>query len=117
MALMSLSLPKNSNDMFGEWLCSFKKYERNLITIGCSAVLWSLWKIRNDCCFNSINRVNATNILLLCCSWLDSWDILQKETSRKILGKEAPLSEELLKRSSIEALVGRLWINVCVIKV
>jgi hypothetical protein len=36
MALMSLSLPKNSNDMFGEWLCSFKKYERNLITIGCS---------------------------------------------------------------------------------
>lgn len=48
MDLASLILPKNSGVMFGDWLCSFKKNDRNLITIGCSAVLWTLWKIRND---------------------------------------------------------------------
>jgi hypothetical protein len=85
MVLDSISLPKNSNDMFGKWLCGFKVCERNLITIGCSAVLWSLWKIRNDCCFNSINLSNAADILFLCCSWLDAWAILQKETPKKIL--------------------------------
>jgi hypothetical protein len=85
MVLDSISLPNNSNDMFGKWLCGFKVYERNLITIGCSAVLWSLWKTRNDCCFNSINLYNAADILFLCCSWLDDWAILQKETPKKIL--------------------------------
>jgi hypothetical protein len=85
MVLGPISLPKSSNDMFGKWLCSFKMHERNLITIGCSVVLWSLWKTRNDSCFNNINLSNAANILLLCCSWLDAWAILQKETPKKIL--------------------------------
>jgi hypothetical protein len=97
MALVSLSLPKNANDMFGLWLCSFKRYERNLITIGCSAVLWSLWKIRNDCCFNNISPSNAANIVLLCCSWLDAWAILQKETSRKMLLEGSSLLRRMVK--------------------
>jgi hypothetical protein len=54
LALTYLSLPKNSNDMFGDWLCSFNKNERNLITIGCSAILWSMWKIRNNYCFSIV---------------------------------------------------------------
>lgn len=42
MVLNFLTLPNNSNAMFGEWLCGFKKNERNLITIGCGAILWTL---------------------------------------------------------------------------
>jgi hypothetical protein len=99
MALTSLSLPKNSNEMFGDWLCSFKRNERNLITIGCSAVLWSLWKNRNDCCFNNINPVNSANIVLLCCFWLDSWAILQKETTKNILGEGSSLIRRIVKET------------------
>jgi hypothetical protein len=97
MALVSLSIPKIANEMFGLWLCSFKKYERNLITIGCSAVLWSLWNIRNDCCFNNISPPNAANIVLLCCSWLDAWAILQKEMSRKMLLEGSSLLRRIVK--------------------
>jgi hypothetical protein len=97
MVVMSLSLPKNANEMFGLWFCNFKKYERNLITIGCSAVLWSLWKTRNDCCFNNITSPNIANIVLLCCSWLDSWAILQKETSRKMLLEGSSLLRRMVK--------------------
>jgi hypothetical protein len=41
----------------------------------------------------------------------------RKKQQERSWGKEAPLSEELLKRSSIEASVGRMWINVYVIKI
>jgi hypothetical protein len=61
--------------MFGEWLCGIKN-ERNLMTIGCVAVLWTLWMVRNDCPFNNKNLVNASNVLLMCCFWLESWVIL-----------------------------------------
>jgi hypothetical protein len=120
MALVSLSLPKNSNDMFGKWLCSFKNHERNLITIGCSAVLWSLWKIRND----QMTAVLTASILLMlltfCFFVVLGWTLglfSRKKHQERSYGKEAPFSEELLKRFSIEALAGRRWINVCATKV
>jgi hypothetical protein len=97
LALTYLSLPKNSNDMFGDWLCSFNKNERNLITIGCSAILWSMWKIRNDCCFNNINPINAADILFLYCFWLDSWAILQKKSTRRTLEEGSSLTKKNAK--------------------
>jgi hypothetical protein len=75
MVLNSLALPNNSNEMFGEWLCGFTK-KRNVITIGCAVVLWTLWMVINDCSFNNKNLVNASNVLLMCCFWLESWVIL-----------------------------------------
>jgi hypothetical protein len=97
MSCPSLTLPKNANDMFGRWLCKFKGHEKNLITVGCSAVLWSLWKHRNDFCFNNISSLNVVNLVFLCCSWLDAWAILQKETSRKMLLEGSSLLRRMVK--------------------
>jgi hypothetical protein len=41
----------------------------------------------------------------------------RKKQQERSWGKEAPLSEELLKRPSTEVSAGRLWINVYVIKI
>ena len=41
----------------------------------------------------------------------------RKKQQKISWGKEAPQSEELLKRPSTEASAGRLWINVYVIKI
>lgn len=43
-----LSIPNNPEEMFSHWLPLFHKDNRNILTVGCSAVLWSLWNIRND---------------------------------------------------------------------
>jgi hypothetical protein len=88
MALVSLSIPKIANEMFGLWLCSFKKYERNLITIGCSAVLWSLWKIRNECCFNNISPLM---LLTLCSYAVHGWmlgQFFRKKCQKRCCWKE-----------------------------
>jgi hypothetical protein len=41
-------MPKDTENMFGEWIYKFKKKSR----VGCSAVLWTIRRIRNDACFN-----------------------------------------------------------------
>lgn len=53
--------------MFDEWLGNFIKKETNLIIVGCSAVLWALWRARNERCFNETNFNDPTNVLFLCC--------------------------------------------------
>lgn len=97
MVLNFLTLPNNSNETFGEWLCGFQKNERNLITIGCGAILWTLWRIRNDCCFNSKNHVNASNVFLMCCFWLDSLTILQKNSTKRKLEEGSSLIRRIAK--------------------
>jgi hypothetical protein len=34
-------------------LDGFSKKHRNLMIVGAGAVLWSIWEIRNDACFNN----------------------------------------------------------------
>jgi hypothetical protein len=53
MALNVHIMPKDTENMFGEWIYKFKKKSR----VGCSAVLWTLWRIRNDTCFNEKNII------------------------------------------------------------
>jgi hypothetical protein len=40
---------------------------------------------------------NAANIVLLCCSWLDAWAVLQKEMSRKMLLEGSSLLRRIVK--------------------
>lgn len=62
-----------------------------MLAVGCGAVLWTLWKIRNDKCFNGKNITKASDIFILCCFWLDSWALNQERDIKKDAGvrKEA----------------------------
>lgn len=48
-----VALPKNVNDLFGDWISRFDKKDKKLILMGCGAVLWVLWKNRNSACFDN----------------------------------------------------------------
>lgn len=103
-------LPKNASEMFGNWLCG-KKIDRHLLAIGCSVVLWTIWKIRNDICFNGRNIMNVTNIFILCCFWLNSWVLNQKEIPIKRLEEGSRLirtiADQVFNHSFCWALVDR----------
>jgi hypothetical protein len=83
--LHPICIPKNPSEMFSHWLHLFNKRDRNLLTVGCSAVLWTLWKIRNEACFEDKRVVNMLDIFILCCFWMNSWILLQKKSARRML--------------------------------
>jgi hypothetical protein len=71
------------------WLCGHKKTDKHLLAIGCSAVLWTIWKIRNDICFKGRNIMNAANIFILCCFWLNPWALIQKDKKVRVVCRSA----------------------------
>lgn len=77
-ALLLHSTPKNADHLFCSWLGRFGKFNRNLITIGCGAILSSIWKVKVDACFNNKVILDPTDVIFLCCYLLDSWALLQK---------------------------------------
>jgi hypothetical protein len=68
--------------MFGDLLGSFNKSNRNMI---------------NEICFNDKMVINLANIFFLCCFWMDSWAIIQKEKQKNMLEAGSNLIRRLAK--------------------
>jgi hypothetical protein len=83
------SIPNSTDDLFGPWINSFNKTEKNLVLFGCGAVIWAIWRSRNDCCFNANLIDDPTNVIFSCCYWIDAWSIRQKKKEKNWWGKEA----------------------------
>jgi hypothetical protein len=79
------SIPSSTDDLFGPWINSFNKTEKNLVLFGCGAVIWAIWRSRNDCCFNANLIDDPTNVIFSCCYWIDTWAIRQKKKERKLV--------------------------------
>jgi hypothetical protein len=73
----------NIEDMFGEWIKSFPKPQRQLVRCGDLVVCWTLWKTRNDVCFNRIVLNDPANVIYRLCSLLTSWAILQRTQDKR----------------------------------
>jgi hypothetical protein len=95
-------IPKNPSEMFSRWLHLFNKRDRNLLKMGCSEVLWTLWKIRNEACVEDKRVVNTLDIFILCCFWMNSWILLQKKRQERCWRKETTISEKRLVISSFK---------------
>jgi hypothetical protein len=87
------STPSNADDLFGPWINSFSKTEKNLVLLGCGAVIWPIWRSRNDCCFNATLIDDPTNVIFSCCYWIDAWSIRRKKKGKNWWSKEASKSE------------------------
>jgi hypothetical protein len=79
------SIPTSVDDMFGSWMDSFNNTVKNLVLFGCGAVIWAIWRCRNDCCFGSGKINDPTNVIFSCCYWLDTWNIRQKKKERNLV--------------------------------
>jgi hypothetical protein len=72
--------------MFGSWLRKFKKKDKHVALVGIAAVLWGLWKTRNNACFRSVKPNDPIAVTNLIGQMISSWAILQvKEENRDAL--------------------------------
>lgn len=80
------STPINLDDCFSRWIKTFPKQDKILVLVGVSAMFWSLWKCRNDMCFNRRVNCDPRTSVKLMCSWIFDWSVLQiKEPDTKLL--------------------------------
>jgi hypothetical protein len=75
--------PESVEDLFEAWIKSFLKNQRNLVLCGAAAICWTLWKTRNDACFNNKKSNYSTNVIYRLCNLLSGWSILQTDQGRR----------------------------------
>jgi hypothetical protein len=85
LALDLTSIPISVDDMFGSWMDRFNNSDKNLALFGCDAVIWAIWRCRNDCCFGSEKINGSTNVIFSYCYWLDTWAIRLKKMERNLV--------------------------------
>ena len=72
--------------IWGDWIQGKDKTTSQLILVGVAAVLWSIWKHRNNACFSQIYPIDPTEIIFCACYWISTWAVLQisDEKRRKL---------------------------------
>lgn len=53
------NIQDNTNELFNTWLKKFHKKEKDLITVGVSAIFWAIWKLRNGVVFDN-NKISKS---------------------------------------------------------
>jgi hypothetical protein len=99
VALNLRSIPKNIKDLYDNWFCKPKDKMAHLVLFGCGALFWAIWRTRNDWCFGKNHLLDPSNIIFLCCFWLDSWAIRQKKKEQRMV----VLGSKLIRKTASEA--------------
>jgi hypothetical protein len=58
-----INKPNSVQHLFGPWLRSFSKKQRNLVVIGVAALCWAIWISRNDLVFNKSQFVSILQVV------------------------------------------------------
>jgi hypothetical protein len=89
IALNLDSIPKNIGEICDRWMNKSKDRISNLLIFGCGAMFWAIWRTRNYWFFGEKILLDPANIIFICCFWLDSWAIRQREKEKRWWSKEA----------------------------
>jgi hypothetical protein len=72
VALNLVEIPRSISILCDKWLSKPKDKIANLILFGCGVLFWAIWRTRNDWCFGDKIMLDLSNVIFLCCFWLDS---------------------------------------------
>jgi hypothetical protein len=87
--------PVDVGHLFGPWLRSFSKKQKNLVLVGMAAFCWALWIIRNDLVFHKSQFKSILQVMFRGTYWIRSWAILSQEDGRVILKEGCRLLETM----------------------
>ena len=80
--------PSSINEMFNNWLLSFRPKDKKQMLVGSSALCWAIWTSRNDMVFDKSPFKTYLQVLFRATYWCRQWALLQKsnEDKEKIKG-------------------------------
>ncbi|PNT64984.1 hypothetical protein BRADI_4g35542v3, partial [Brachypodium distachyon] len=61
----------------------FGKRDRKLVLVGFAAVIWVIWKTRNDACFRNMMPNDPSAVVFAICAMINHWSGLQKSSSQE----------------------------------
>lgn len=85
VSFCAFSLPTNMEDALNSWVFQFSKRERGVVLVGFAAIIWVLWKTRNNACFHNEFPHDPSAVMFTIYSLLDRWDGLQKSEAQEVL--------------------------------
>lgn len=77
--------PNCFQELLDKWLLQFSRRDMKIAIVGVAAILWTLWKTRNDACFRCKWPYDPSSVFFVVCSTIDSWAGLQKAGSQEML--------------------------------
>ena len=91
----NITPPINSTDMFENWLNGVEKKLKAQIRVGTCALLWSIWKCRNDIVFNKGGYPNFLQVVRMVTYWIYEWAFLAPEAQRALINSGCTRLETL----------------------
>lgn len=92
--------PTSVQHLLGGWIKGFRKKDKCLIKVGVAAVMWALWKTRNNSCFRNMRPHDPVAVTNMIGNLVSSWAILQgKEGNRDAINWGAKLFMRLSREA------------------
>jgi len=87
----------NSLEQYWTWVQNILPQAPSMHTVSLAAVVWAIWRTRNNVCFNKKKMRSPSEIVCLICSFLAYWTGLFKEDLKEqvIQGAEVVKSTAL----------------------
>ena len=88
---------RSADHVISEWLKKQGK-QRKILTVGVAAILWGIWKARNNACFEKVWPDEPIDVIYRICYWIQWWSLLQvKQDAKDRLVYFAKLLEKVAK--------------------
>jgi hypothetical protein len=84
-------------NLFGNWLVGVSKHERAYIRVGACALVWAIWKVRNDYIFNNAKSTSFMQVIPLASHWIRTWSCLQPTEKQEDLVTECNHLEKVAR--------------------
>lgn len=76
-----------------DFACSLHSFDRIGFLIVLSAVTWSIWKHRNELCYNNMQIKSARSLILMIKSLCLYWICVMKKKVKDVVGEWLPVIE------------------------
>jgi len=84
------SVPASFDDV-PRWLETFSAGDRFVISTGIAALIWAIWKTRNNACLNGVIPQDSMTIIFLMAHFISYWGGLHGPNLRKMQRRGARL--------------------------
>ena len=79
----NITPPKNTTNLFGNWLTGVNKKDKEHIRVGVCVLLWAIWHVRNNFIFNKASFPSFMQVIPLASHWIRTWSFLLPQDQRQ----------------------------------